>query len=352
MGKEFNELLKTTTVIPLTDIFNHSAILPNSNLTNLTYPVISNNNIIDIQSTIQINANEIPSTVLTFNDSNVQAVAVVPAIVKGFIMGTIIVTAVLGNILVITSVVRHRKLRVITNYYVVSLAMADLLVALCAMTFNASVELTNGVWLFGYFMCDVYNSLDVYFSTASILHLCCISVDRYYAIVRPLQYPITMTHKTVMFMLANVWILPALISFTPIFFGWYTTREHQEFRRTNPDVCIFVVNKYYALISSGVSFWIPGIVMVIMYYKIYKEAVRQRKALSRTSSNIVLNSIHQHRRQTHRLNYHHHLHPSDGNIEVGDMGNPRFSITSSVYGATSKTGAPTEVNMNGEFSFW
>jgi len=68
--------------------------------------------------------------------------------------------------------------RVITNYFVVSLAMADMLVALCAMTFNASVELSGGKWMFGPFMCNVYNSLDVYFSTASILHLCCISVDR------------------------------------------------------------------------------------------------------------------------------------------------------------------------------
>ncbi|KAL0277416.1 UNVERIFIED_CONTAM: hypothetical protein PYX00_004706 [Menopon gallinae] len=268
-------------------------------------------------------------------------------------MGTIIVTAVLGNILVITSVIRHRKLRVITNYYVVSLAMADLLVALCAMTFNASVELTNGVWLFGYFMCDVWNSLDVYFSTASILHLCCISVDRYYAIVRPLQYPITMTHRTVTFMLANVWILPALISFTPIFLGWYTTKEHQEFRRTNPHVCIFVVNKYYALISSGVSFWIPGIVMVTMYYKIYKEAVRQRKALSRTSSNIVLNSIHQHRRQTHRLHYQHHLRrrssSGEGDLQLPPgIADPRFSVSSATYGATSKTSPSVEVNMNGE----
>lgn len=96
---------------------------------------------------------------------------------KGLIFGTIIIGAVLGNALVIISVQRNRKLRVITNYFVVSLAMADMLVALCAMTFNASVEL-SGRWMFGTFMCNVYNSLDVYFSTASILHLCCISVDR------------------------------------------------------------------------------------------------------------------------------------------------------------------------------
>lgn len=191
-------------------------------------------------------------------------VAILPLLAKGLIMGVIITGAVLGNALVIISVFRHRKLRIITNYYVVSLALADLLVALCAMTFNASVELTSR-WLFGYFMCDVYNSLDVYFSTASILHLCCISVDRYYAIVRPLQYPITMTHRTVSFMLANVWILPALISFTPIFLGWYTTDSNLQYRRENPDECSFVVNKYYVIISSSVSFWIPGIVMVTMY---------------------------------------------------------------------------------------
>lgn len=45
--------------------------------------------------------------------------------------------------------------------------MADMLVALCAMTFNASVELA-GQWLFGSTMCDVWNSLDVYFVSSKI----------------------------------------------------------------------------------------------------------------------------------------------------------------------------------------
>lgn len=97
--------------------------------------------------------------------------------IKSIIFATIIIGAVLGNALVIISVQRNRKLRVITNYFVVSLAMADMLVALCAMSFNALQNL-HGKWIFGPFMCNFYNSLDVYFSTASILHLCCISVDR------------------------------------------------------------------------------------------------------------------------------------------------------------------------------
>ncbi|XP_071440992.1 octopamine receptor beta-2R-like [Hetaerina americana] len=213
--------------------------------------------------------------------------ALVPAVVKGVALCAIIVAAVLGNLLVIVSVVRHRKLRVITNYFVVSLALADLLVALCAMTFNASVELT-GRWLFGPLMCDLWNSLDVYFSTASILHLCCISVDRYYAIVRPLEYPLCVTRRTVVLALGHVWALPALISFTPIFLGWYTTAEHLAFRRQHPDECAFVVNTPYALVSSAVSFWVPALVMLCMYARIFQEALRQRRALSRTPSHALL----------------------------------------------------------------
>lgn len=169
--------------------------------------------------------------------------------------------------------------------------MADMLVALCAMTFNASVEL-SGKWLFGPFMCNVWNSLDVYFSTASILHLCCISVDRwawfiwfsilkisltmffllhrYFAICRPLEYPLYMTKKTVRMMIANVWFLPALISFIPIFLGWYTTKDQLDKLISSPNECDFVVNKVYAVVSSSISFWIPGIVMITMYYRIFK----------------------------------------------------------------------------------
>lgn len=206
---------------------------------------------------------------------------------KAGIMGFIIIAAIFGNLLVIVSVMRHRKLRIITNYFVVSLALADMLVAMVAMTFNASVQMT-GRWMFGYFMCDVWNSLDVYFSTASILHLCCISVDRYYAIVKPLKYPINMTKRVVAIMLLNTWISPAVISFVPIFCGWYTTKSHQEYRRLHPDECEFTVNKWYVILSSSISFWIPCTIMVFTYLAIFKEANRQEKQIHNRMGNQVL----------------------------------------------------------------
>ncbi|KAK4875980.1 hypothetical protein RN001_012402 [Aquatica leii] len=159
--------------------------------------------------------------------------------------------------------------------------LADMLVAICAMCFNFSVEITGGIWIFGYFMCDVWNSLDVYFSTASILHLCCISVDRYYAIVQPLDYPLIMTNTRLAFMLAVVWCSPALVSFLPILMEWYTTDLSLDFRRKYPQICQFTVNRTYAVISSSVSFWVPGMVMIFMYYRIYVEADRQERMLYR-----------------------------------------------------------------------
>ncbi|KAH8416673.1 hypothetical protein KR222_006154, partial [Zaprionus bogoriensis] len=208
-------------------------------------------------------------------------------LLKAFVMLFIIIAAICGNLLVIISVMRVRKLRVITNYFVVSLAMADIMVAIMAMTFNFSVQVT-GRWNFSPFLCDLWNSLDVYFSTASILHLCCISVDRYYAIVKPLKYPISMTKRVVGIMLLNTWISPALLSFLPIFIGWYTTEEHKRYVQIHPEQCLFVVNKYYAVISSSISFWIPCTIMIFTYLAIFREANRQEKQLMMRHGNAML----------------------------------------------------------------
>lgn len=80
-------------------------------------------------------------------------------VVKTCLMGLIIAASIFGNLLVIISVARFRKLRIITNYFVVSLAMADILVALVAMGFNASV-IIFGKWMFGFAMCKFFTSFD------------------------------------------------------------------------------------------------------------------------------------------------------------------------------------------------
>ena len=131
-------------------------------------------------------------------------------------------------------------------------------------------------WNFGYRICDLYNSLDVHFSTVSTLHLCCIAIDRYYAIVRPLKYSTNMTVHVAAAMIGIAWTAPTLISFLPIFLGWYTDNDHLKWRKEHPDICLLKPNLPYALLSSVLTFWLPVSVMLVMYHRVYKEAQRQK----------------------------------------------------------------------------
>lgn len=99
----------------------------------------------------------------------------------------LILSTLLGNTLVCVAVVRFSHLRSkVTNFFVISLAVSDLFVAVLVMPWKAATEVA-GFWPFGAF-CDVWVAFDIMCSTASILHLCIISVDRYWAISSPFRY--------------------------------------------------------------------------------------------------------------------------------------------------------------------
>lgn len=117
-------------------------------------------------------------------------------------------------------------------------------------------------------------------------------IHRYYAIVKPLKYPMTITKKVVAVMILNTWISPALLSFIPIFAGWYTTDSHKEDILQNPESCSFEVNKIYAVVSSSISFWIPCTIMLFTYYAIFREANRQEKQLALRQGTAML--MHRH----------------------------------------------------------
>ncbi|KAI1234255.1 5-hydroxytryptamine receptor 4, partial [Lamprotornis superbus] len=184
-------------------------------------------------------------------------------------ISAVILMAILGNLLVMVAVCRDRQLRKIkTNYFIVSLAFADLLVSVLVMPFGA-MELVQDNWVYGEMFCLVRTSLDVLLTTASILHLCCISLDRYYAICcQPLVYRNKMTPLRIAVMLGGCWVIPTFISFLPIMQGWNSIGII-DLVTSNSTYCIFMVNKPYAITCSVVAFYIPFLLMVLAYHRIY-----------------------------------------------------------------------------------
>ena len=99
-------------------------------------------------------------------------------IIIGVMLAIITAVTVMGNTLVVIAVCVVKKLRQPSNYLLVSLAVADLSVAIVVMPFVIVTDLTGGQWLFGEVFCNIFIGMDVMCCTASIMTLCVISVDR------------------------------------------------------------------------------------------------------------------------------------------------------------------------------
>jgi dopamine receptor D1-like len=192
---------------------------------------------------------------------------------------------VFGNSLVILAVIRERYLHTATNYFVTSLAVADCLVGLVVMPFSALYEVLQNTWFFGTDWCDTWRSLDVLFSTASILNLCVISLDRYWAITDPFSYPMKMSRNRAAALIAAVWICSSLISFPAIVF-WRHVRvgPMPEYK------CTFTEHLGYLVFSSTISFYLPLLVMVFTYCRIYRAAAEQTRSFKRGTKQVLMTS--------------------------------------------------------------
>ena len=192
------------------------------------------------------------------------------------LLSLMIVTTITGNCLVVIAVTRYHRLRDnVTNTFVLSLAIADLFVALLVMPFAVLIELTAGRWPLGMHFCRLWISCDVTCCTASILHLCLISLDRYLAITRPLTYHRDMSRARARTLVCIAWACSAAISFVPIHLDWYA----DDVGSALDGRCGLYVNRLYAVISSSLSFYLPLIIMSCAYVKIYRIARSQVKRI-------------------------------------------------------------------------
>ncbi|KAI3372313.1 hypothetical protein L3Q82_022809 [Scortum barcoo] len=198
-------------------------------------------------------------------------------IIIGVMLAIITAVTVMGNTLVVIAVCVVKKLRQPSNYLLVSLAVADLSVAIVVMPFVIVTDLTGGKWLFGAMFCNIFIGMDVMCCTASIMTLCVISVDRepktdpsllkhilYLGITRPLTYPARQNGQLMAKMILGVWLVSASITLPP-FCGWAKNVN-------TAGVCLISQDFGYTIYSTAVAFYIPMLVMLVMYYKIFRAA--------------------------------------------------------------------------------
>ncbi|XP_056425183.1 alpha-2B adrenergic receptor [Hyla sarda] len=197
---------------------------------------------------------------------SIQTTAAIAAIITFLILFTIF-----GNSLVIIAVLTSRSLKAPQNLFLVSLAAADILVATLIIPFSLANELM-GYWYFGKTWCEMYLALDVLFCTSSIVHLCAISLDRYWSISQAIEYNSKRTPKRIKCIILMVWTLAAFISLPPLIY-----KGKKEDHKNEKPQCKLNEDPWYILSSSICSFFAPCLIMILVYLRIYVIAIRRSK---------------------------------------------------------------------------
>ncbi|CAJ0965151.1 unnamed protein product [Ranitomeya imitator] len=171
-------------------------------------------------------------------------------------------TAALGNILVCVAVMQDRKLWTVTNYLLVSLSVAD--VGVGAFAIPCAVLTSIGIPRYNLELCLLMLSVLIMLTMSSTFSLLAISADRYIAILNPLRYRSIMTPSNTFILIVAAWIVAFLSGLMPLM-GWHKPRPLHGY-------CVFVHvidMTYLVYFFSLVFFYLPVIIMLVIYTQIY-----------------------------------------------------------------------------------
>ncbi|KAL3316371.1 5-hydroxytryptamine receptor 7 [Cichlidogyrus casuarinus] len=213
-----------------------------------------------------LSKSEIPSG--NYTKCNPETYSTVVNAIICVLLAIILIGTAGGNFLVVLAVYLVKKLQTPSNLLIVSLAFSDLLVGLLVMPFSI-IDFMTGYWPFNEGICDMYVSFDVLLCTSSILNLCAISIDRYLVITKPLEYAARRTPMLMGILIASAWIISALISIPPNF-GW-----KEAFKKCE---CSYSTNVGYQIYATVCAFYLPLIIMLVLYGRIFKLAREMSKA--------------------------------------------------------------------------
>uniref|UniRef100_A0A3Q1JKT7 G-protein coupled receptors family 1 profile domain-containing protein n=1 Tax=Anabas testudineus TaxID=64144 RepID=A0A3Q1JKT7_ANATE len=128
----------------------------------------------------------------------------------------IILVSITGNVTVIWIILAHRRMRTVTNYFIVNLAFSDVSMATFNTLFNFVYALHND-WYFGLGYCRFQNFFPITAMFSSIYSMAAIAVDRYMAIIHPLKPRLSSTSTKVV--IALIWIIAILLAFPQCYYS-------------------------------------------------------------------------------------------------------------------------------------
>ncbi|KAI3371428.1 hypothetical protein L3Q82_024029, partial [Scortum barcoo] len=217
-----------------------------------------------------------------FSGSPYTAVEIVLIIL---VAGSLSLITIIGNILVMLSIKVNRNLQTVNNYFLFSLACADLIIGICSMNLY-TVYIVIGYWPLGAVVCDLWLAVDYVVSNASVMNLLIISFDRYFCVTKPLSYPARRSTKMAGLMIAAAWVLSFVLWAPAILFWQFIVGG----RTVPPDQCYiqFFSNPAVTFGTAIAAFYLPVAIMIHLYWRISKASRSRIRRDSRKTSGTSL----------------------------------------------------------------
>ncbi|TRY61235.1 hypothetical protein TCAL_03201 [Tigriopus californicus] len=190
-----------------------------------------------------------------------------------FVFSTMIVSAIFGNLVVFWIVLAHRRMQNVTNYFLVNLSLADLMMS-CLNTIFNFIFMKNRTWIFGSVYCTINNFIAYLSVAVSVFTLMAISIDRYIAIVRPLKPRMSKTCARI-FLLA-IWVTSSILSLPSLLYSTTWTFAY--------NILYFVLTYCVPIIAMGVCYGRIGTVLWgkgIIRENASSDMAQERKLLSK-----------------------------------------------------------------------
>lgn len=194
----------------------------------------------------------------------------------------VILISIVGNAIVIAGVLYTPSLRSqVTNRFIISLAVSDILTPIIILPFHIDIALRDGAFCHSDAACKFLVMLSTFFNIASLSNIFLITVDRFTAIVRPLSYVTIMSESRAAKLIGLVWIYSAIWAALGIF-NWETPHEISTAVRYNSQGIIRCVNRGFVYFMAMFSFVyaLPLVLMGGMYLKIMRSALKHIRAIA------------------------------------------------------------------------
>ncbi|XP_051523875.1 pyroglutamylated RF-amide peptide receptor-like [Myxocyprinus asiaticus] len=211
------------------------------------------------------------------NTYNIQPLVYIPELPTGakstfVVMYVIIfVLALVGNSLVVYTVVRKRAMRTATNIFICSLAVSDLLITFFCIPFTLLQNISSE-WLGGVLVCKTVPFVQTTAIVTGILTMTCIAIERYQGIVYPLKLKRQYTPKRAYKMLGLVWIAAVMVG-SPMLFVQQLEVKY-DFLYDHHHVCCqerwhsLVHRQVYTTFIMVALFLLPLVAMLLLYSRI------------------------------------------------------------------------------------